>query len=110
MLEFIRGDTETISINFKNNNNEDYTPSFVSDGDTLTFTAVRRDSGDIVLQKTIKYPTLDFNFTHNETDKLPIETLKFDIEYSKPDRSKVKTLVIDLLKVIRDITRGTVNE
>lgn len=106
MLEFVRGDTENIAIYFKNMSNEEYVPDFLDEGDIFTFTLARYGDDEIIMQKKIIYPTTIFEFSHEETKKLPIEVLKFDIEYSKPDKSKVKTLVIDNLKVIRDITRS----
>lgn len=106
MLEFIRGDTQTVQVVFSDSNNEFYLPYFVEDGDELTFTVVKRNTEDVLIQKKVKLPNTIFKFSHEETENLPIEVLKFDIEYRKPDKSKVKTLIIDNLRVIRDVTRG----
>lgn len=102
-INLIRGDTETIKVNFYKGN-EEFTPNGLKDGDILTFTI--RDivtENPILIKKTI-IPAKSFKLSHEETKGLEAKKYNYDIEYRKPDKSIVKTLVIGTANVRKDIT------
>lgn len=102
-INLIRGDTETIKVNFYKGN-EEFTPNSLKDGDILTFTI--RDivtENPILIKRTI-IPAKSFKLSHEETKGLEAKKYNYDIEYRKPDKSIVKTLVIGNVNVRKDIT------
>lgn len=102
-INLIRGDTETIKVNFYKGN-EEFTPNSLKDGDILTFTI--RDivtENPILIKRTI-IPAKSFKLSHEETKGLEAKKYNYDIEYSKPDKSVVKTLVIGDVNVRKDVT------
>ena len=102
-INLIRGDTETIKVNFYKGN-EEFTPNSLKDGDILTFTI--RDivtENPILIKRTI-IPAKSFKLSHEETKGLEAKKYNYDIEYRKPDKSIVKTLVIGNVNVRKYIT------
>lgn len=102
-IELIRGDTETIEINFKKDD-MDYKPNDLENGDIFTFTIRDRFTNEVEVKKRCIYPELKIELLHEETKRLRCETYNFDLEYRKADASIVKTLIIGLCHVKKDVT------
>lgn len=102
-INLIRGDTETIKVNFYKGN-EEFTPNGLKDGDILTFTIRDIVTENPILIKKATIPAKSFKLSHEETKELEAKKYNYDIEYRKPDKSIVKTLVIGNVNVRKDIT------
>lgn len=102
-LVLIRGDTEKIKIRFLENGIA-YTPKFIEESDIFTFTVRDKQTGKIVLQKSISYPEEIININHEDTASLNFKSYEYDIEYRKPDYSVVKTLVVGSLVIAKEVT------
>lgn len=102
-ISLIRGDTETIKVNFYKGN-EEFTPNGLKDGDILTFTIRDIVTENPILIKKAIIPAKSFKLSHEETKGLEAKKYNYDIEYRKPDKSIVKTLVIGNVNVRKDIT------
>ena len=102
-INLIRGDTETIKVNFFKGN-EEFTPNDVVDGDILTFTIRDIVTENPILVKSRTLPDRTFKLSHEETKSLEAKKYNYDIEYRKPDKRVVKTLVIGDVNVRKDVT------
>lgn len=99
----VRGDTETIRLQFLTNG-EETPPKIFAAGDLFTLTLRNVVTGNVVLQKQIAWPESDFMLSHEDTADLNFATYDYDIEYRKPDLSIVKTIVVGKYTIGKEVT------